>query len=118
MRVLVQNTLTNRQWIGFDSPSGFTVGRDDACDVKLDSRFISSVHARVERHDGNWEIELLPGVNSVQIDDKEHTAGQKAIIRGQARMRMMEFVLTLVDTDTTADRTAAEDGLIELQNTL
>ena len=28
MRVLVQNTLTNRQWIGFDGPAGFTVGRD------------------------------------------------------------------------------------------
>ena len=26
MRVLVQNTLTNRQWIGFDGPSGFTIG--------------------------------------------------------------------------------------------
>jgi len=63
MRVLVQNTLTNRQWVAFDGPAGFTVGRDDSCDVKLDSRFVSGVHVRVERRDGNWEIYMLtPGL--------------------------------------------------------
>jgi len=118
MRVLVQNTLTNRQWIAFDGPSGFSVGRDDSCDVKLDSRFISGVHVRVERRDGNWEIQVLPGVNPVEIDNKEYAAGQKLVVRETARLRLMEFVLTLVDTQPTTERSAAEAGLIELQNTL
>ena len=118
MRVLVQNTLTNRQWVAFDGPSGFTVGRDDSCDVKLDSRFISGVHVRVERRDGNWEIQILPGVNPVEIDNKEYAAGQKVVVRDTARLRLMEFVLTLVDTQPTTERSAAEAGLIELQNTL
>ena len=118
MRVLVQNTLTNRQWVAFDGPAGFTVGRDASCDIKLDSRFVSGVHLRVERHDSNWEIELLPGVNPVEIDNKEHTAGQKITVRETTRLRLMEFVLTLVDTQPTSERSVAEAGLIELQNTL
>ena len=61
MRVLVQNTLTNRQWVGFDGVAGFLIGRDAGCDVQLDSRFVADVHARVERNDGMWEVELLPG---------------------------------------------------------
>jgi pilus assembly protein CpaF len=118
MRVLVQNTLTNRQWIAFDGPAGFTIGRDDTCDVKLDSRFVSSVHLRVERRDGAWEIQVLPGVNPVELDGKELAAGQKLSVRETARLRLMEFVLSLVDTQPLAERSAAESGLVELQNTL
>jgi len=62
MRVLVQNTLTNRQWVAFDGQAGFLIGRDEQCDVRLESRFVAQVHARVERNDGAWEIELLTGV--------------------------------------------------------
>lgn len=118
MRVLVQNTLTNRQWVAFDGPSGFSIGRDDSCDVKLDSRFVSGVHVRVERHDGNWEVTILPGVNPVEIDNKEYAAGQKVTVRESARLRLMEFVLSLVDTQPTAERSAADTGLIDLLNTL
>jgi len=118
MRVLVQNTLTNRQWLGFDGAAGFTVGRDESCDIKLDSRFISAVHARVERHDVTWEVEILPGVNTVQINDQDCAAGQKAVVRGTARLRLVEYVLTLVDTEAASDRSGVESALIELQNTL
>jgi Flp pilus assembly CpaF family ATPase len=118
MRVLVQNTLTNRQWLAFDGPAGFTIGRAEGCEVRLDSRFVSGEHARVERHDGNWEITLLPGVNAVQVDEKELGPGQKMIVRGAARMRIMEFVVALVDAEPTGEATAAEDALVELQNTL
>ncbi len=118
MRVLVQNTLTNRQWVGFEGSSGFTIGRDASCDVKLDSRFVSAVHARVERNDGHWEVELLPGVNAVEVDGKECAAGQKIIIRGSARLRLMEFVLSLVDVQQGSERSAEQERLTELQNTL
>lgn len=117
MRVLVQNTLTNRQWVAFDGPSGFSIGRDESCDVRLDSRFVSAVHVRIERQDGKWEIQLLPGVNPVEVDGKEYPAGQRVIVRDSARLRLMEFVLTLVDPQPTGQR-AADSGLVELQNTL
>ena len=98
MRVVVQNTLSNRQWIGFDGPGGFVIGRDASCDVRLDSRFVSGTHARVEKAPGGWELELLPGVNPVELDGKECKPGQKATIKGAAILRIMEFVLTLEDT--------------------
>jgi len=77
MRVVVQNTLTNRQWVAFDSPAGFTVGRDDTCSVKLDSRFISGTHLKVERSEIGWEVELLPGVSPVEVNGTEVKPAQK-----------------------------------------
>ena len=120
MRVLVQNTLTNRQWVAIDGPAGFLIGRDDTCDVRLESRFVAGVHARVERNDGAWEIELLPGVNPVEIDGKEYSAGQKVMIKGSSRLRVMEFVLVLdsAEAEQTAVREESSDRLTELQNSL
>jgi pilus assembly protein CpaF len=119
MRVLVQNTLTNRQWVAVDGPAGFLIGRDPGCDVRLESRFVAGVHARVERNDGAWEIELLPGVNPVEIDGHEYAAGQKVTVRGTARLKLMEFVLALDASEATPEaqqQESAGDRLTELQN--
>lgn len=118
MRVVVQNTLTNRQWVGFDSPAGFTVGRDAGCDVKLDSRFVSGMHLRVERSEAGWDVELLPGVNPVEINGKQFEAGMRVGIREQAIIKLMEFVLTLQDTEKEEVGTGAEEQLTELFNVL
>src|SRR5690349_25172236 len=107
MRVVVQNTLTTRQWVGFDSPAGFTVGREAACDVTLDSRFVSGTHLRVERSDAGWEVELLPGVNPVEINGKQFEAGTRVQIKDQAIIKVMEFVLTFQDTAQEETITAA-----------
>ena len=95
MRVTVQNTLTNRQWTGFEGQSGFLIGRDASCDLKLESRFIAPVHARVERAEGGWELEVMPGANPVTIDGKELKAGQKQVLKSNAVIRLVEFVLRL-----------------------
>src|SRR5947209_20425105 len=104
MRVVVQNTLTNRQWVAFDSPAGFTVGREATCDVKLESRFVSGVHLRVERAEVNgapgWEVDLMAGVSAVEINGTEVGPGQKVQFRDQAVVKLMEFVLTLDDAAT------------------
>ncbi|QOV88002.1 ATPase, T2SS/T4P/T4SS family [Humisphaera borealis] len=121
MRVVVQNTLTNRQWVAVDGPAGFLIGRDPTCDVRLESRFIAGVHARVERNDGAWEIELLPGVNPVEIDGQEYAAGQKVVVRGTARLRLMEFVLALDAAEASPEaqqQESASDRLTEVQNAL
>jgi hypothetical protein len=118
MKVLVQNTLTNRQWIAFDGPAGFVIGRDPACDVRLDSRFVSDSHARLERSEGGWEIEILPGVNPVEVDGKEYAGGQRLTIRGAARLRIMEFVLTLADDQQQSEQVDLAAQLTELQNIL
>ncbi len=95
MRVVVQNTLTNRQWVAFDSPAGFTVGRDDSCAVKLDSRFVSGTHLKVERSEIGWEVELPAGVSPVEVNGTEVKPGQKVQFKDEAVIKIMEFVLTL-----------------------
>src|SRR3954470_4477646 len=97
MRVLVQNTLTNRQAVAFDGPAGFTVGRDAACEVKLDSRFVSGTHLKVERAEVGWEVEVFEGVAAVDVNGTEVGPGQKVQFRDQAALKLMEFVLTLTD---------------------
>ncbi len=120
MRVLVQNTLTNRQWVAFDGPAGFTVGRDSGCEVALDSRFVSGAHLRVERSEVGWEIELLPSVSAVEVNGTEVAAGQKVQFRNQALIKLMEFVLTLDDAQQGAAGVSAEaeEQLTELLNVL
>lgn len=124
MRVVVQNTLSNRQWVGFDSPAGFTIGSAPTCDLRLDSRFVSPLHARVERTETSggavgWELELLPGVNPVELDGHECRPGQKTPLRATSLLRIMEFVLTLEDGQAgEVPLGASDEQLTELQNLL
>ncbi|MCL2641418.1 MAG: Flp pilus assembly complex ATPase component TadA [Phycisphaerales bacterium] len=118
MRVVVQNTLTNRQWIGFDSPAGFTVGRDSSCEIKLDSRFVSAQHVKVERSEVGWEIELFPGVNPVEVNGTEIAAGQKVQFKNQAQLKIMEFVLTMEDAAEISEAGKGDEQLTDLLNVL
>jgi pilus assembly protein CpaF len=118
MRVLVQNTLTNRQWVAFDGPAGFVVGRDAGLDVVLDSRFVSGTHLRVERSEIGWEVELLPNVSAVEVNGKEVSAGQKVQFRERASLKIMEFVLTLEDAQQEGPSGEAEEQLTDLLNVL
>ncbi|HVS73500.1 MAG TPA: ATPase, T2SS/T4P/T4SS family [Phycisphaerae bacterium] len=132
MRVVVQNTLTNRQWVGFEGAGGFIVGRDGGCDVKLESRFVSGKHLRVERAEGGWEIEVLAGASAVEVNGKEIAAGQRAVFKGGgeggaggggASVRVMEFLLTLEDAEAEGGAAggaggAGAEGVGELLNVL
>ena len=118
MKVTVQNTLTNRQWIGFDGPSGFVIGRDANCDIRLDSRFVSAQHARVERSDAGWDLEVLSGANPVEIDGKEAKASTKTPIKGGSTLRVMEFVLTFEDAGREAAKGPGDEALTDLINVL
>jgi len=123
MRVVVQNTLTNRQWVAFDKPSGFTVGRDEASDVKLESRFVSGTHFRVERAAVNgtdgWELEVLPNVSPIEINGTETKAGQKIQFRGAASVKIMEFLLTFEEAQEAAGPSSeADEHLTDLLNVL
>ncbi len=118
MRVLVQNTLTNRQWVAFDSPAGFTVGRDGTCDVKLDSRFVSGTHVKVERSEVGWALDVLPGVSAVDVNGSEVKAGQSVRFRDQAILKLMEFVLTLEEAQQTGAAGEVDEQITDLFNVL
>jgi pilus assembly protein CpaF len=122
MRVVVQNTLTNRQWVAFDGPAGFTVGRENGCDVRLESRFVSATHFRVERAEvaggAGWEIEPLAGVSPVEVNGEPVKPGQKMQFRDQAVVKLMEFVLTLEEAEAVAPASGADEQITELLNVL
>jgi pilus assembly protein CpaF len=118
MRVVVQNTLTNRQWVAADSPAGFTVGRDDACAVKLDSRFVSGTHLKVERSEAGWEVEVLPNVSPVEVNGKEVKAGTKVQFRDTAVIKLMEFVLTLEEAREAGPSEGVNEQITDLLNVL
>ena len=118
MRVVVQNTLTNRQWVAFDGPAGFVVGRDPASTVALESRFVSGTHLRVERSEVGWEIEVMPNVSAVEVNGHEIAPGQKVQFRDRALIKLMEFVLTLEDAQQAGPTGEAEEQLTELLNVL
>ncbi|HVT80954.1 MAG TPA: ATPase, T2SS/T4P/T4SS family [Phycisphaerae bacterium] len=118
MRVVAQNTLTNRQWVAFDSPAGFTVGRDDSCAVKLDSRFVSGTHFKVERSEIGWEVELLPGVSPVEVNGTDVKPGQKVQFKDQAVIKIMEFVLTLEEAQEAAAAGGTNEQITDLFNVL
>jgi Flp pilus assembly CpaF family ATPase len=104
--------LTNRQWVAADSPAGFTVGRDESCAVRLDSRFVSGVHLKVERSEVGWEIEVLPHVSAVEVNGTEVKPGAKVQFRDRAVLKLMEFVLTLEEAQE-AGAGGGADGVNE-----
>ncbi|MEI8198386.1 MAG: ATPase, T2SS/T4P/T4SS family, partial [Phycisphaerae bacterium] len=132
MRVVVQNTLTNRQWVAFDAPGGFSIGRGPTCDVRLESRFVSPLHARVERTErggaggragAGWELEVLPGANPVEVDGKTYKAGDeggggRTALRDGSVLKIMEFVLTFQDDQPAVVAGVDEAQLTALQNEL
>lgn len=131
MRVVVQNTLTNRQWEAFNAPSGFTIGRDPAAHVRLDSRFVSPLHARVERTEAadgtsatGWELEVLPGANPVEVDGQpcrpSADGGGKTTLQSGSVLHLMEFVLTFYEDQpqAAAGTGAGEQQLTNLHNEL
>jgi pilus assembly protein CpaF len=118
MRVVVQNTLTNRQWLAADSPAGFTVGRDDACSVKLDSRFVSGTHFKVERSEVGWEVEVLPNVSPIDVNGTEVKPGTKVQFRDTAVIKIMEFVLTLEEAREAGAGAGVNEQITDLLNVL
>jgi pilus assembly protein CpaF len=118
MRVVVQNTLTNRQWVAVDSPAGFTVGRDDACAVKLESRFVSGTHLKVERSEAGWEVEVLPNVSPVEVNGTEVKPGTKVQFRDTAVIKIMEFVLTLEEAREAGAGEGVNEQITDLLNVL
>jgi pilus assembly protein CpaF len=73
---------------------------------------------RVERAERGWEIEALPGVNPIEVDGKECPGGQRVTVGGSARLRVMEFVLTLLDEERQTEQVDQGEQLTELQNLL
>ncbi|MHC4787271.1 MAG: FHA domain-containing protein, partial [Planctomycetota bacterium] len=100
MRVVIQDTLKNKQWVGYDGKAGFTVGREEDCTVCLDSsKFVSRRHLQVERGERGWEIEVLERATPVAVDGETISPGATSPLKPVSQVRLAEFVLTLVQDE-------------------
>jgi len=113
MRVIVQDTLKNKQWVGYDGAAGFVVGRGIECSVTLGtSRFVSRAHLKIDREETGWQVVVHERATPIDVDGDEVLPGERATLRPISRIRLAEFVLTLTQdmaSDVNADDAAAED---------
>ncbi|MEQ9617136.1 MAG: ATPase, T2SS/T4P/T4SS family [Phycisphaerales bacterium] len=115
MRVVVQNTLRNEQWIAYDGMAGFTIGRDDECAVCLSaSRFVSREHARIDRVEAGWEIRVHDRASNIKVDGEILGPGDSAVLKPVSNIRLAEFVLTLWQDDSKAPKKKSDAGLEDI----
>lgn len=82
------NSHTVTEWDG----DTLAIGRDSSCGLRLTSPFVSRVHARVIRKDGQWRIESC-GVNPIRMGDTEIVNFEPAVLQLDVPVSIGEFVL-------------------------
>ena len=118
MRVVVQDTLRNRQWLAYEGRAGFRIGRGEECEVRLeDGRFVSRRHLVVDRVQGGWELRVEVGATPVSVDDAELAPGRNVLLKPVSHVSMVGFVLTLMQDVQDASQTP-ETRLVEDLNHL
>ncbi|MDX2115998.1 MAG: ATPase, T2SS/T4P/T4SS family [Planctomycetota bacterium] len=116
MRVVVQDTLRNEQWVAYDGSAGFTVGRDPECNISLSaSRFVSRVHLQIDRGEAGWEIRVDPKAREVRLDDRAIPAGGSAALKPVSQLRLAEYVLTFFQEEQQVRARETETDINELQ---
>ena len=117
VRVVVQDTLKNRQWVGYDADSGFSIGRESDCAVCLStSRFVSRQHIFVERQEHGWVLTVDPRASSITVDGDSVDPGTSRDLRPVSQVRLAEFVLTFVQGES--EGLSEEDAALEDMNSL
>jgi hypothetical protein len=78
MRLRVTNSSGQGHLVLLDGDVA-VIGRDPDCDVVLDNIFVSRFHARLQSHEGGYELTDLDSRNGVEVD------GQP--VEGRARLQ-------------------------------
>ena len=119
MRVIVQDTLKNQQWVGYDGVAGFSIGRDKECAVSLQSQFVSRKHVSVERAASGWILKVHESAAPVTLNDAEVGTGATAELKPVNQLRLPGFVINIWSEDEPSDDSTKEiDDINELQRDL
>ena len=84
---------TDRKGHTYDLAEELTVGRAGGCQITLDDTYVSQLHARVFRRDGQLYVEDLGSTNGTYLNRKKVTA-PIAIRRGD-RLQIGKTVMEL-----------------------
>lgn len=110
MRVIVQDTLRNKQWVAYQGIAGFTVGRDEDCSVPLTaSRFVSRLQFQVDRGEEGWQLSVHDRATPVSVDQVNVEPGERATLKPVSQVRVAEYLLTMLqeEQESTDDEEAA-----------
>ncbi len=119
MRVIVQDTLKNSQWVGYDGVAGFSVGRDKECAVCLPSQFVSRKHLSVERAAGGWRLKVHETALPITCNEVEVKAGDAIDLKQVNQLRLPGFVINILCDEDVVDASSQEiDDINELQRDL
>ncbi|HEX9117513.1 MAG TPA: FHA domain-containing protein [Anaerolineae bacterium] len=78
-----------------------TIGRSPDCDIVLDDRQVSRLHARIAWHDDHYEIEDLNSKNGTHLNGRDVT-GTQPLHDGDEIQVALRFKLAFVDAGATA----------------
>lgn len=78
-----------------------TIGRSPDCDIVLDDRQVSRIHARVLWRDGQYEIEDLGSKNGTHLNGRD-VIGRHALRDGDEIQIALRYKLAFVDAGATA----------------
>jgi hypothetical protein len=78
-----------------------TIGRNPDCDVVLNDRQVSRVHARITWHDDHYEVEDLGSKNGTHLNGRD-VAGPEALHDGDEIQIALVYKLAFVDAGATA----------------
>ena len=121
VRVIVQDTLKNREWVGYDAQQGFAIGRDSDCALCLHpSKFVSRRHLFAERTEDGWQLLVNSGAGAVTVDGDRVGPGDSKELKPYSEVRIAEFVLKFIQGEDEAALLAShgEEDLNELQRSL
>ncbi len=81
-----------------------TIGRNPTCDIVLDDRQVSRVHAQILWCDDHYELEDLASKNGTHVNGREIT-GRQVLRDGDEVQIALRFKLAFVDAGATAPLT-------------
>lgn len=126
MKIEVFDTLSGDNWRKPLTGDELRIGRGGTDDgdephVVLQSRLVSRLHAVLRITDGKWSIEHH-GVNDTLINDRCIESSQPVPLVVSDRIRIGEFVLSLIDDDVAEDVKENDEfgtqDLIQLQGNI
>ena len=94
MQVIVNDIIHSRQWVAYDKPSGFTVGRGQDNDVVLSkSRFISLKQFSADRFNRGWRVTVAVDAAPMWVDGKEVFAGGSMELKPVSEISLPGYLL-------------------------
>ena len=88
-------------WPGPLERRTITIGRNPDCDIVLNDRQVSRVHARITWHEDHYEVEDLASKNGTHLNGRD-VAGPQALHDGDEIQIALVYKLAFVDAGATA----------------